>query len=102
MSTSGLWSCSSRTHEVGPVPMFVSEENPRGVVFSFSSCGTAEEKLAHLFAQPSVSMGGVVCPPSRIACLDGYELLTASILTENHGENLFSMCLIPGMAVTCL
>lgn len=93
MSTSGLCSCSSRTHEVGPVPVFVSEENPGGVVF-FS---LQKRREAGSFVCTAVRFygRGRLPPPSRTACLDGYELLTALIPTEN-------LCLIPGMAVTCL
>lgn len=61
MSMSGLCRGSSRAHEAGPVPMFVSEENPGVLAFSLRS--TPEGRLANLFAQPFLLWEGSPDPP---------------------------------------
>ena len=89
MSTSGLCRCGSRTHEVGPVPVFVSEENPGVLAFSLRS--TPEERLANLFAQPFLLWEGSPAPP--LHCKSGrMQTLTAVILTGKRGEQCQVVC----------
>lgn len=75
MSTSGLCRCSTRAQEVGPVPVFVSEENP-GALASSLYCTRGGRQPAYLFVQPCLCW--LACSPPlhryTTASLYGYEL----------------------------
>lgn len=95
MSTSGLCRCSTRAQEVGPVPVFVSEENP-GALASSLYCTRGGRQPAYLFVQPCLCWLACLLPLHRYttASLDGYEL--ANILRTLQKKN------DPGAAVTLL
>lgn len=65
MSTSGLCRCSTRAQEVGPVPVFVSEENP-GALASSLYCTRGGRQPAYVCLY-SRAFAGL---PARLLCID--------------------------------
>lgn len=91
MSSSGLCRPSSRAHEVGPVPVFVSEENPRA-----SARGERGNRLICLHSHASLWRGLPVPFPlphhpqgQTPASLDGFDLSTAFFLTRGTHRKVF-------------